>query len=112
MRISSLAPETFTPNWKENQDLPPKEQIQVTVRFPSAQEFEPYGGDLDLKKTDAIGMVRDFTEKITNFEILDQKIVDGTTLVECRKNVVSGLITEIFLYILSGTELGEKREKN
>ena len=111
MKISTLAPETFVPKWNGNRDLPEAEQIQVTVSFPTIEEFESYGGDVG-RKTDAVGLVKACTPKITNLEVADTEITDGEILCSQRKHAVAGLVSEIFLYLIRGTQLGEEQEKN
>lgn len=111
MRIESLAPETFVPKWKKNQDLPENEQMKVTVQFPSSEEYEPYGSQAG-KPVDAIGVVKKFTKQIDAFEIVGKVVTTGEELVSQPHYLVSGLVTEIFLYIAAGSEIGAEREKN
>lgn len=111
MRIESLAPETFVPKAMGNKDLPETEQFRVTVRFPTSEEYEPYAGQ-SIRQADAIGLVKKFTTKVENLEIGGEPIVDGATLVDQRRHVVAELVSEIFLYLVSGNEIGVYREKN
>lgn len=109
--ISSLAPTTFTPMWKGNRDLPEAERMTVEIQFPTAEEWEPFAAE-SIGKMDAIAVVKRFTTKISNLEIAGEKVETAEQLVAQRKYLVGDLISELFLYIVAGTELQGDRSKN
>lgn len=109
--IASLAPTTFVPHWRGNRELPEAEQVKAEVRFPTVEEWEPYAAE-SVGKMDAIAVVKAFTTKIENLTIGEEKIETAADLVRQRKHVVGDLISELFLYIVAGTELQGDRSKN
>jgi hypothetical protein len=111
MRTSSQTPVTFVPKWNGNQELPENEQIRVTVKFPTAKEFEPFDlGPGRMPKQTAL--VEAFVPKIENYYHNDQPVESGEALVACEAKEVYQLVAEIFLYLWRGISLGEEREKN
>ena len=111
MKTSSTTPQTFTPKWNGNQDLPESEQIRATVKFPTGKEYEAFDlGPGRMPKQTAL--VEAFTPSIENYEHNGVPITNGAELVQCDAKDVYGLVTEIFLYLWKGITLGEEREKN
>ena len=94
-----------------NKEPPEAEQIQVTVQFPDVEQYEMFGAG-EGKRLDAVGLVKKFTTRIENFEVGDHAVTNGEELCSQRKHAVAGLVSEIYLYMVRGTELGATREKN
>lgn len=108
---SSLSPETFIPTWQENRNLPPEEQISVTVKFPTSEEWEPFKAR-KVDDLDAIGIIKQFVVEVRNFTVAGNVVRTGEELVQQRRQVVSGLVAEILLYIVLGADLTEGQGKN
>jgi hypothetical protein len=108
---SALAPEKFVPTWKGNRDLPEAEQITVMIRFPTTEEWEPFKASR-FEDLDAIAIVKTFVVSVSGLTIAGEEVTTAEELVAQRRNVVSALVAEILLYIVLGTDMTEKKEKN
>jgi hypothetical protein len=113
MKLRSVSiSKRLIPEWNENKNLPPGEQVIVNfTRIPGASEKGNYKsfefgstGGVKLSYNDTM-MLTSFVGKIENLEIDDgEKIKNGKDLAAVTNPEIAGLITEIRDYLFPDTE--------
>jgi hypothetical protein len=111
MDIKSLEGETYIPKFNGNQELPKHQQVSAVLEFPTIEAYEPFAGTGD-NPPDAIGIVRKYVKVLTNVTSNGAPIENGEQLVKCRRGVLSDLVNELFVRILTRNRLTGEQEKN
>lgn len=123
MRIKASLEDRYVPKFAGNQDLPPDEQIVVTLNRPTAEQreglkgygMEPGSGRVQI--TFATGKIlRNHVKEITNLEDeIDGKtyvIRTGADLAESKNPKLTRLVDELKAEITRDYSLDEEEEKN
>ena len=111
MDIKSLDGETYVPEFNGNRKLPKGEQVTVTLRYPTIEQYEPFAGSRD-KDPDALGLIRFAVTGIRNLAENGKAIETGGDLVACRRGLMSDLVNELFVHILTVNRMSGAQEKN
>ena len=122
MKLRSIKiAERFVPEWNENKELPPGEQVVIHFsRIPGTSEKPNYieysfnsKGQMSISYNDQM-LVSAFVSKIDNFEIEigndTKKIKNGIELSQASHHQLTDLFTEIRDYLFPAEEemgLGE-----
>jgi hypothetical protein len=100
----------FIPEWNDNKDLPPNEQVVINFsRIPATSEKANYKGfsfgqdSIKLNYNDNM-MCAAFISKIENLELDDVKIKDGKDLSTATHPKLVSLFTEIRDYLFPDDE--------
>jgi hypothetical protein len=101
----------FVPEWNDNKDLPPAEQVVIHFsRIPATSEKQNYlnfsfGQDSSTKINYNDNMLcAAFISKIENLELGEEKIKDGKDLSTASHPKFAGLFTEIRGYLFPDDE--------
>ena len=111
MDIKSLSDETYVPTFNGNRELPKNQQVSVALEFPSIEGYEPFAGTGD-RPPDAIGLVRKYVKGITNLTNNAEPIETGEQLVKRHRGLLSDLVNELFVQILTRNRMTGEQEKN
>lgn len=108
MRVESKLRETYIPEFNGNKDLPEDEQVVVTLKYPSLEEFEEIAGMQMM----SVKLLKKCVVKIERLQHNDDEITDGTMLLKQVKGELSELSNELYLKILTANRISEDEEKN
>ncbi len=111
MDIKSIEGQEYVPEFNGNKKLPKGVQVVVVLRYPTIEQYEPFAGNRD-KDPDAIGLVRFAVTGIRNLSENGKAIETGEALVRCRRGVMSDLVNELFVHVLTVNRLAAAQEKN
>lgn len=111
MDIKTLDGETYIPKFRGNDKLPKHEQISVVLEFPTIEGFEPFAGT-DERPVNAIGLIRKHVRSITNLTNNGEPVETGDQLVKRRRGVLSDLVNELTVEILTRNRMTAAQEKN
>jgi len=123
MKVSATLDNLFVPEFNENRDLPPSEQIKVELKRPTMEQKNSLRqidmnreGDKFGFRYEAGRILRQHVGKIQNLESEVNgeavQITSGKMLAENTNPGLDPLVTEICMEVTRGLELSEEEEKN
>jgi len=108
MKVESKLREEYIPKFNRNRDLPEDEQVVVTLRYPSLEEFEELAGTSAM----TVKLLQKCVVKIERLEHNGEPVVDGVALLKQVRGKLADLSSELYLKILTANRVSEEEEKN
>jgi len=108
MEVTSKLTEVYVPKFNKNRELTKAEQVVVTLKYLTIEEFEPYAGE----KLDSIGLLKKIVVEIKNLTHNKKPVTTGEELVKCTRSVLNDLGIELSTKILLANRIKEEEEKN
>ena len=108
MEVTSKLTETYVPKFNKNRELPKAEQVVVTLKYLTIEEFEPFAGE----RLDTVGLLKKCIVEIKNLRHNKKPVTTGEELVKCIRSRLSDLAVELSTKILLANRIEEEEEKN
>lgn len=108
MQVESKLRETYVPEFNKNKELPEDEQVIVTLKYPTLEEFEELAGTATM----SVKLLKKCVVKIEHLRHNGDEITDGTMLLKQVRGELAELSNELYLKILTANRISENEEKN